>query len=125
MKKLTLFLAVIAVFTTFAIADYGKDHMKQDQQTVSQLNQLQEGEKVELTGQLQQQPGEENIYLYQDDTGQIKVEISQDAWGDQQFQPDQKYKIEGEIVKEQDKVHIKADEVKAEDGKKDEKKGWF
>ena len=102
MKKRIISLMAIAALIisipVFAMENYNSV-------TVEEIQNLQDDDLVKLKGNIILRLDEES-FLFKDDTGQTKVQIDDDIWGDRDIDPDKEYVITGEIEKDDEIVYV-------------------
>ena len=102
-----LILMVFSVMSTAAFAQAGGFvGPGPDVTTVEEVKQMKDDAKVTLHGYIMKQHAHE-LYLFQDGTGTVLVEIDADKWGGQTVTPGDKVQIQGEI--DIDKSRFKID----------------
>ncbi|MGF1775693.1 YgiW/YdeI family stress tolerance OB fold protein [Vibrio nomapromontoriensis] len=128
MKKTSLILLSSILLSTSVLASEGainKEAMQtttggfqgpSENDTLSSVEEvmnagwLTDGNKVTLVGHIVKSMGND-VYTFQDSTGQMPIEIEADEWGGQTVTPKDKVKIYGEIEKNDSDVAVEADSV--------------
>src|SRR5690625_27649 len=96
MKKVILLSLIFFGFSIAAEAQFtGNSEVK----TVSEAQEMNDDTYVTLEGFISEQLGDDD-YMFQDETGEIEVEIDDDVWKQQSVDPDTKIRIQGEIDKD-------------------------
>ncbi|MCL9773117.1 YgiW/YdeI family stress tolerance OB fold protein [Vibrio methylphosphonaticus] len=129
MKKTSIFLLSSILFSASALASeetINKEAMQTTaggfqgpsvDDTLSTVEEvmnagwLTDGNKVTLVGHIVKSMGND-IYTFQDSTGQMPIEIEADEWGGQTVTPKDKVKIFGEIEKNDSEAAVEADSVR-------------
>ena len=85
---------------------------QQKPKTVAEITAVEEGTEVNLKGSITEEQ-EENFYLFKDDTGELKLKISEDVWGDREVNPDKELEITGSAAKQPDtnELYIDVSEI--------------
>lgn len=78
--------------------------------TVAQALGMSHDSGVTLRGRIVQRLGDE-LYLFRDNTGSIKVDISRDKWNGQQVGPNDMLEIQGEVDKEWNSMEIEVNRL--------------
>ena len=104
MKKLFLASALLA-FSTVTFANFNDNTQNQNSVsaqaplTVAQALKAKDNSYVSLEGSVTKRLGDDD-YLFQDNTGTIKVEIDDAVWRNQTINPTDKVRIYGEVDNE-------------------------
>lgn len=79
--------------------------------TVARVKDMRDDAKVILQGHIKQHKHGE-IYVFEDATGRIDVDIDDEDWGGQQIGPDDRVEIRGEVDKGLRKLEIDVDSIR-------------
>ena len=85
----------MVVLTALLVALPAAAFAAEKAKTAEDAAAMEQGAKVHLTGNIEQQA--DGMYLFKDDTGQIKLKIPDEVMKDRQFEPDQKVKVRGKL----------------------------
>jgi uncharacterized protein (TIGR00156 family) len=78
--------------------------------TVQMLEKMNDDDKVILEGHLTQSLGN-NLYLFKDATGKVKVEIDTEQFKSEAFLPKNRVRVIGEVDKEQSEITIDIESI--------------
>ncbi|HEX6983498.1 MAG TPA: NirD/YgiW/YdeI family stress tolerance protein [Balneolaceae bacterium] len=114
MRKSALFIIILlfAVSTVSKAQFTGSGEVMTVQQVKDQQN---DGSFVTLEGFIVKNLGDEH-YLFQDETGEIQVEIDDEVWQGQEVNPDTKVQIQGEVDEDLTSVTIEVERVSITSG---------
>ena len=118
--RIMVLISVAALLAVPLFADYheqmgeekGQQMDQQKAQTVEEITAAEEGTEVKLEGNIIEEH-EENFYLFKDDTGELKLKISDDVWGDREVNPDQELEVKGSVAMQPDtdELYIDVSEI--------------
>jgi uncharacterized protein (TIGR00156 family) len=117
-KSLSIIILLFAVTTVSKAQFVGSGDVLTVQEVKDQQN---DGNVVMLEGYIVKSLGDEH-YLFQDDTGEIQVEIEDEVWQGQEVNRDTKVRIEGVVDEDLTSVNIEVSKI--EITSKSKSSGW-
>ena len=105
--KHSLILMLLLTVSNFSFA---QDNNSLELSTVVEVSQMEDGTQVMLEGYLKSQSGEDE-YIFEDETGEITLNVGEDSWRGQNVNEDIKVNIVGKYTKEGDQELIEVQKL--------------